>query len=407
MRKKNPFDTTKLIDIAIKKDLKWDPEKVRCEELSDGNVNYLFRLINKDTRESVVIKIADSVTRMRPDGSISKKRNLLEARYLMRLNVALNGLEDQVSILKTPKVISISDSKHYFLMEDVVPSISLRQALMDGVMPEDLGFRFATFIAISQIPYVGLIDRSHFNTELDFLPINDDLIKITEDLVFTHPFFDKRGRNLYTKGNEEFLHNEITNDKRLRFISARLLDKFKTQKQTLIHGDLHTGSVLVRFNGEKVIGKLSNNMDMFVIDPEFSTLAPIAYDIGNVIAHLFIADVYNMIKYNADSKKRRYMHSYILKQINTLVSTFTDFSYSILKDEIENPLYKSERFVVKYIEDIVNDAWKFAGLEMIRRVVGSAKVPELTSITDIETRIKMERIIIKDAKKIIFSNNKD
>lgn len=403
MLKRRPIDTSKLIDIAIKKDLKWKAEDVRFEELSDGNVNYLFRIVNKVTRESVVIKIADSVTRVKPDGSISQRRNLLEARYLMRLNAVVNDSENRVSMLKVPKVISISDSKHYFLMEDIVPSISLRQALMEGVMPEDLGFRFATFIAISQIPNVGLIDRNKFNEELSFLPINDDLIKITEDLVFTHPFFDKRGRNVYTEGNEEFLYNEVTNNKHLRFVSAKLLNKFKMQKQALIHGDLHTGSVLLKFNGEKVIGRSSNNMDMFVIDPEFSTVAPIAYDIGNVIAHLVISDVYTMVKYEADSKKTQDMHAYISKQIDTLISTFGDMSYSIFKDKIENPLYKSERFVRKYIEDIVKDAWKFAGLEMIRRVVGSAKVLELTSITDIETRVKIERIIVKNAKKFIFS----
>ena len=79
MREKKPIDATKLIETACKKNLKWNYENVRCEELSDGNVNYLFRIINKETRESVVIKIADSVTRIKPDGHIDPERNFLEA----------------------------------------------------------------------------------------------------------------------------------------------------------------------------------------------------------------------------------------------------------------------------------------------------------------------------------------
>ena len=236
--------------------------------------------------------------------------------------------------------------------------------------------------------------------------LNDDLIKITEDLVFKAPFFDKRERNVYTKGNEEFLHNEITNDKRLRFISAKLLNKFKTYKQSTIHGDLHTGSVLVKFSGNKVLGKLSDNMDMFVIDAEFSSVAPIAYDVGNVVAHLAFADIYNLFKPYSTTKRRTEFHIYISREMDAFISSFRKLSYNILRSDIENPLYKNTRFVKSYIEDIINDAWKFAGLEMIRRVVGSAKVPELDAITNIDTKIEMERTIVRTAKHFVFFNNK-
>ena len=407
--KKKPIDTTKLIDNAVKKDLNWNPENVRVEELSDGNVNYLFRIINKETRESVVIKIADTVTRMKPDGEVSPYRNYVEANKLEWFTDCSKILPEVAITLRAPKVISINERKHYFLMEDIVPSITLRQALMEGVMPEDLGFRFSTFISSSQIPYVELIERRGFITGAHLSC--DDLIKITEDLVFTAPFFDERGRNVYTEGNEEFLKNEITNDKRLRFISAKLLHKFKTYKQSLIHGDLHTGSVLVRFNGKKVIGKPSNNMEMFLIDAEFSTVAPIAYDMGNVIAHFAIADIYNMSKPNIALKKKLEFHKYMSREIDIFVSCFRNFSFILLKYDIRNPLYKNTRFVKRYIEDTISDAWKYAGLEMIRRVVGSSKVPELTSITDIESKIAMEKMIIKAAKDFIFfggkANDKD
>ncbi len=402
--KKKPIDTTKLIDNAVKKDLNWNPENVRVEELSDGNVNYLFRIINKETRESVVIKIADSVTRMRPDGEVSPYRNCIEANKLEWFTDCSRILPKDALTLKAPKIISIDERKHYFLMEDIVPSITLRQALMEGVMPIDLGFRFATFISSSQIPYVELIERRGFITGNDISC--DDLIKITEDLVFTAPFFDERGRNVYTEGNEEFLKNEITNDKHLRFISAKLLNKFKTYKQSLIHGDLHTGSVLVRFNGKKVTGKPSNNMEMFLIDAEFSTVAPIAYDMGNVIAHFAIADIYNMSKPNIALKKKLEFHKYMSREIDIFVSCFRNLSFILLKYDIRNPIYKNTRFVKRYIEDTINDAWKYAGLEMIRRVVGSSKVPELTSVTDIESKIEMEKMIIKTAKDFIFFSDK-
>ena len=404
MRKKKPIDTAKLIDLAVRKDLKWNPENVRVEELSDGNINYLFRIINKETRESVVIKIADSVTRVKPDGTVSPKRNFLEQGILQWFRHNIEVVPDNVPTLKVPEIISCNNAKHYFLMEDIVPSITLRQALMEGVMPKSLGERFATFIATTQIPNVGLIKRSELPYDME--SYNDDLIKITEELVFKAPFFDEKGRNVYTKGNEEFLHNEINNDKRLRYISAKMLNKFKTYKQSLIHGDLHTGSVLVKFDGKKVVGKLSNNMDMFVIDSEFSSSAPIAYDVGNVVAHLLFADIYTMYKPNILAKRRTDFHSYITEEIDDFMDCFRQFSFNILRGEIKNPIYKNTRFVKKYVEDIIDDSWKFAGLEIIRRVVGSSKVPELDEITNTELKIRVEKMMINIAKELIFFDDK-
>ncbi|MGP1438717.1 MAG: phosphotransferase [Treponema sp.] len=400
MRKKKPIDVVKIIGEACKKDLKWDVENVRYEELSDGNVNYLYRIINKETRESVVIKIADTATRVRPDGYISPNRNEYEAEVLKHFSIAVDNAPKKINMIKVPKVILINKQKHYFLMEDIVPAISLKQALMEGVMPENLGFDFAIFIAFSQIPFVKLIFSFAFEDSISFFNLNNDLIQITEDLVFTFPFFDKRNRNIYTKENEEYLKNEITTDKHLRFISAKLLNRFKTYKQSLIHGDLHTGSVLLKFNGNKILDVPSNNMEMFIIDTEFATIAPIAYDIGNLLAHFTFAYVYNTFKPTNKNRKLE-IHTYFSKQMKTLLTSFKSMSYEIFRKRITNALYRNDRFIKKYLNNIVNDSWKFAGLEIIRRVVGSSKVPEITS--NVENRVEMERVLVKIAKGFMLS----
>ena len=41
------------------------------------------------------------------------------------------------------------------------------------------------------------------------------------------------------------------------------------------------------------------------------------------------------------------------------------------------------------------DSVGYAGTEIIRRVVGDSKVMEVTSVTDLEKRIPMERALIK------------
>src|SRR5258708_5548938 len=82
---------------------------------------------------------------------------------------------------------------------------------------------------------------------------NPELCKITEDLVFTEPYRTTE-RNAYHKEIEPQVL-ALQADDTLRSEVARLKEKFMTQAQALIHGDLHTGSIMV------------NQTDTYVIDP--------------------------------------------------------------------------------------------------------------------------------------------
>ncbi|MXD18366.1 phosphotransferase, partial [Escherichia coli] len=53
--------------------------------------------------------------------------------------------------------------------------------------------------------------------------------------------------------------------------------KFMTEAQALLHGDLHSGSIMV------------TDTDTKVIDPEFGFMGPMAFDIGNYIGNLLLA----------------------------------------------------------------------------------------------------------------------
>ena len=55
--------------------------------------------------------------------------------------------------------------------------------------------------------------------------------------------------------------------------------KFLTDAQALIHGDLHTGSIMV------------TDSDTRAIDPEFAFFGPMGFDIGALIGNLLIAAI--------------------------------------------------------------------------------------------------------------------
>lgn len=54
-------------------------------------------------------------------------------------------------------------------------------------------------------------------------------------------------------------------------VAMRYKYKFMTEAQALLHGDLHSGSIMV------------TDTDTKVIDPEFGFMGPMAFDIGNYI----------------------------------------------------------------------------------------------------------------------------
>ena len=53
--------------------------------------------------------------------------------------------------------------------------------------------------------------------------------------------------------------------------------KFVQQRQALLHGDLHTGSLMVTAD------------TTYVIDAEFAFAGPIAFDVAKMVANLLIA----------------------------------------------------------------------------------------------------------------------
>ena len=103
--------------------------------------------------------------------------------------------------------------------------------------------------------------------------INPDLCDLTENLVYTEPYNDCAKRNHVFPPNADFVQKEIYGDKALHLEAAKLKFEFMNNAQSLIHGDLHTGSIFI------------NDTHTFVFDPEFAFYGPMGYDIGNILAN--------------------------------------------------------------------------------------------------------------------------
>lgn len=357
------------------------PEKsnLKGEEIGDGNINYIFRVTDTETGKSVVMKQADKFLRSsgRP---LDLERNRIEAEILK--------IQGDLAPKFVPKVFKYDEVMYVIVMEDISNYKNLRKELLDGKIFPNFADEISTFLVETLLPTTDLILDSAIKKDRVKKFINKELCDISECLVFREPYVNDKGRNIVLPENLEFVKEKLYDDIELRVEAAKLKNNFMNNAQALIHGDLHSGSIFINQNGLKVI------------DPEFSFYGPMGYDIGNVIGNLMFAMI-NRKYLMKDGPKKEEFIDWISGTIFTIFNLFIDKFRNKYNKLVKDPMYTNEEFMEWYLSEVLADSLGYAGLEIIRRVVGDAKVMEITSITDTEKRVIVERELIEKGIELI------
>lgn len=345
-------------------------EDLYVEEIGDGNINYVFKVSSKDTGKSIVIKQADAFLRSsgRP---LDLHRNKIEAEILKIEGELAKGL--------VPEVYYYDENMYALSMEDISECKNLRKELLKGKMFNHLSEEISTFLAETLLPTTDLVmDRAKKKEQVKLFT-NPELCDISEDLVFTEPYWDYKGRNIITEGNEEFVKKTLYEDKKLHAEVGKLRNNFMNNAQALIHGDLHSGSIF------------ANDEKMVVIDPEFAFYGPMGYDIGNVIGNLVFSWGNAVYTRPEDKEFPKYIKTTIKEIVDKFIIKFEEKYDKI----VEFPLYTVYEFKKNYIESVIADSVGYAGTEIIRRVVGDSKVAEVNEVDDLSIKIPMEQKLIE------------
>jgi len=345
-------------------------DEIEASEIGDGNINYVFKIWAPKTGKSIIVKQADKLLR-------SSGRPL--DMYRSRIEAEVLEIQNRLTPQFVPEVYFYDEDMFALSMEDISDYKNLRTELMKGKSFDHLAENISTFLVDTLLPTTDLfLSRSEKKSNVKKF-INPELCDISEDLVFTEPYWDYKKRNIILDEDFDFVRENLYEDHSLHFEVAKLRDHFMNYPQALIHGDLHSGSIFV------------NDRGMKIIDPEFAFYGPIGYDIGNVIGNLCLSWIN---KEFTDSDNIEFI-KWIKETIQNIVINLIKKSLDKLNDKLENDLYDNDLFKDYYIRKITKDTLGYAGTEMIRRVVGDAKVLEVTSVKDIEIRIPMERAMIK------------
>lgn len=350
-------------------------DSLTCEEIGDGNLNYVFHVKDSAGEKSVIVKQAGGTARISEDIKLSTNRIKIESNVLM-----LHGKFAQGYV---PEVYLYDDVMNCCVMEDLSDHTILREALIEFNMFPKLAEHLSTFMVQTLLPTTDVMMEHKEKKEQVKAYINPELCEISEDLVFSEPFIDYNNRNDLFAPIEEWLKKEVYEDEELRLEAAKLKFSFMTNAQALIHGDLHTGSVFVTQDSTKVI------------DPEFAFYGPIGYDVGNVIANLAFALV------RGDAYEKTDFTNWLKQTLVDVVDQFNEKFASYWEENVTEIMAQQPGFQTWYLDSVLADTAGIAGLEMTRRIVGLAKVKDITSIENEAKRARAEKICITYAKDLI------
>ena len=348
-----------------------------AKEIGDGNLNYVFRVVDEKTGKSVIVKQAGVSLRISADMKVSTDRNRIESEILQIQWKYAPGL--------VPQIFGYDTVMSACVMEDLSDHALMRYALMRHETFPRFAEDVSTYMVNTLLKTTDVAMEHKAKKDMVKRFINPELCEITEDLVLTEPYNDCNHRNLVFPKNAAFVKRELYDDKKLHLEVAKIKFDFMNNAQALIHGDLHTGSIFVKKDSTRVF------------DPEFAFYGPMGYDIGNVVANLIFA--YD----NGVAAGDEAFCDWALSAIADTIDLFCQKFLNVFNECVTDLMAKTEGFREWYLSTILADTAAFAGTELIRRTVGMAQVKDVTTITDEDKRAFAERVNILCAKDYIMN----
>ena len=352
------------------------PDVWSISEVGDGNLNLVF-----------IVK--------GPDGGIAVKQALPYVRLvgeswplpLSRAHYEHLALTRQAHLAPglVPAVIHHDPALALTVMELLEPHIIMRKGLVAGTTYPRFVGHITTFMARTLFCSSDLaVSAAEKKAGIAAFAGNHALCKITEDLIFTDPYRIAE-QNRWTQPYLDTAAASFREDLDLHVAISRLKLKFLSSPEALIHGDLHTGSIMV------------TDGDTRVIDPEFAFYGPMGFDVGAVIANLLMA-YFASDGHERVAGERRAFEAWVLETVENVWAGFTQKFLDLWRSEARGDAYPATLFESAvgaarleserqaYMDRLFQDTVGFAAAKTIRRILGLAHNIDFELIEDLKRR---------------------
>ena len=352
---------------------------LHVKEIGDGNLNLVFHIEDQASKKALIVKQALPYAKVVGESwPLTLDRARIESEALLKEAESVPHL--------VPKVYYSDRALAVTVMEDLSDHLILRKGFIDGntypALAEDIGTFTAKTAFYSSDFYLHPFEKKEQVKRFS----NPELCKITEDLVFTDPFFNHDTNDYPAELQSEV--DKIWNDTELLREVSKLRFSFLSKAEILLHGDLHTGSIFVKENSTKVI------------DPEFAFYGPAGFDIAHFIANLAL----NYLSQNAHAKepfKRESIQLYLLQTIEKSWDTFTETFTQLWNEKSTDPYAHVDGVLENFLQKTFQEAIGFAGCEIIRRTIGLAHVADLDTIQQKDVELFYKKKALELGSKLI------
>jgi 5-methylthioribose kinase len=269
-------------------------------------------------------------------------------------------------------------------MEFLTPHVVLRRKLIKGERVENLGRDIGRFCARTAFRGSELcLPSAEKKADVSLFAGNVAIPAITEALVFTDPYFSA-AMNKHTPGLDPVVET-LRNNVALKTRVQKMLLRFASNTETMVHGDLHSGSIM------------ATAAEARVIDPEFAQYGPMGFDLGMLIANYMMAYfsqpahrggdlagyqdwILSVIAETLDGFDAEFRQLWITERTGML------FPKSLFEDQGQDSIAAC----TDLLRDIRVDALTVCGIEMHRRCLSLAHNADFEDIGNPAVRAPLE-----------------
>jgi len=362
----------------------FDADSLIINEIGDGNLNFVF-LVTSGSDASKQLIIKQAVPYLRCVGEsypLSKERMSYEIRSLEHFATLSPHI---------PKIYHSDEEMSVLIMEYLSSHIIMRKGMIDSIEYPKFAEHISSFLANTLFKtsslYLSSTDKRTITSQFIH---NSELCKLTEDFVFTAPFMEDETNAELPELSD--IAERFANDVELKTKILQLKYKFMNQSDALLHGDLHTGSIMI------------NQDETYIIDSEFAFVGPMGFDLGALIANLVMSWVSHVVQ-----DDESIYADLILETINSVWRKF-DKKFRILWIKTPQSALLTKGFANdqvfstyqdQYMHTLLQESIGFAGCKIIRRQFGIAGVEDIRGIEDDTVREEANRLAVSIGERFI------
>ncbi|EXU77135.1 S-methyl-5-thioribose kinase [Erwinia mallotivora] len=353
---------------------------VASQEIGDGNLNLVFRIVDREGHSRVIVKQALPYVRCVGESwPLTLDRARIEAEVL--------HIHGGFCPEHTVKILHYDPQLAVMVMEDLSSHAIWRGEQVKGVDYPQAAGQLGIYLAQTLFHTSDFYQHPHQKKADVIRFTNPELCDITEELFFNEPY-EEHQRNGYPRALEPLIATLRTDDALRRNVAA-LKHRFLSNAEALLHGDVHSGSIFV------AEGRLK------VIDAEFGFYGPIGFDVGSALGNLMIN--YCALPGLLAPREAAAAREQRLCDLSALWQSFAEGFLTLAAEKSRDRALAYPGYAAEFLHKIWRDTLGYAGTEVIRRTVGMSQVADIKTISDDAMRTECVRQAVTLGRTLIIA----